>query len=61
VADGVTGRLVAPGDYAALADAVCAQLEAGVPPGPECIEFARGKDWDAFGRLVRRALGAADG
>ena len=60
VAEGVTGRLVAPGDYAALADAVCTQLEAGAGPGPECIAFARGKDWDAFGRGVRAWLGAGD-
>jgi phosphatidylinositol alpha-1,6-mannosyltransferase len=61
VADGITGRLVPPGDYAALADAVCAQLESGAGPGPECIAFARARDWEAFGRRLRALLGAADG
>lgn len=55
-----TGRLVASGDYAGLADAILGLIEQGRDPAAleRCRSFARGKSWDHFGEGLRRALRA---
>jgi phosphatidylinositol alpha-1,6-mannosyltransferase len=55
---GVTGALVAPGDYAAFADAIAAQLERGRDAASEaaCRGFAAGLRWEVFGARLRRIL-----
>ncbi len=55
VADGVSGRLVVPGDAAAFAAAVLDTLAA--PPPPAALRaFAAGFSWSRFGRELREAL-----
>lgn len=55
---GQTGELIVPGDYAAFARAVSAQLAA--PATAErlaaCRRFAEGKSWDRFGERLREIL-----
>lgn len=57
VADGVSGRLVASGDYAALAVAVIDVASAGrdVFDQPSRA-FARGFEWSSFGEKMRASL-----
>jgi phosphatidylinositol alpha-1,6-mannosyltransferase len=55
VADGVSGRLVAPGDAAAFADAIL-QLLATPLDEAGLRAFARGFAWEAFGERVRQVL-----
>lgn len=55
VAEGISGRLVPPGDAAAFAAAVLRALD--TPPGAErCRAFAQGFAWGAFGRGIEREL-----
>lgn len=55
VAEGISGRLVPPGDAAAFAAAILSLLDA--PPAAErCRSFARGFAWEAFGRGIEREL-----
>lgn len=55
VADGVSGRLVAPGDYPGFADQVGRLLDGAAPGiGPSAMQFARGFDWSSFGDKLRR-------
>jgi phosphatidylinositol alpha-1,6-mannosyltransferase len=63
VADGRTGVLVAPGDYAALAAATLAQLDASnaADVAGQCRDFARGLDWAVFGARLRALLRGGDG
>lgn len=61
VQHGLTGTLVAPGDYAELGAAVIHQL-AQERPGTAiaaCREFAAGKAWPVFGERLRRLLKAS--
>ncbi|MBI4756366.1 MAG: glycosyltransferase family 4 protein [Betaproteobacteria bacterium] len=55
VADGVSGRVVTPGDYAGMAIAVLRQLEApdraAVAAG--CRAFAESFSWEIYGRRLR--------
>lgn len=59
VEDGASGRLVAPGDYAALADAALGVLLESRPWSRECARFAAGFDWTVFGRKVASELESA--
>ena len=55
VADGVSGRLVAPGDAAAFADAIL-QLLATPLDEAGLRAFAKGFAWEVFGEKVGRVL-----
>lgn len=56
VADGVSGRLVPPGDESAFAAAVLEMLES--PPSAESLRsFAQGFAWPTFGEKIADALG----
>ena len=58
VLEGRTGKLVQPGNYAALAQAVIQQLDLareGMTTAA-CREFAAGKAWPVFGENLRRLL-----
>ncbi|MEG0184461.1 MAG: glycosyltransferase, partial [Stenotrophomonas sp.] len=59
VAAGISGALVAPGDSAALAEAVIEMIHRPLPSVP-MRAFASAFDWDAFGRQVRDVLGVAE-
>jgi phosphatidylinositol alpha-1,6-mannosyltransferase len=61
VETGVTGVLVAPGDYASLADAVLALLQSPATSDERAAsrEFAAGKDWRQFGRRLHSILSGA--
>lgn len=61
VVDGVSGRLVAAGDYASLAEAVIEVSETGreVFDRP-CRAFAAGFEWSIFGRKMRAVLPQAE-
>ena len=58
VSDGITGRLVAAGDYAGFAHAVVATLDGQRTAAQvqDCRSFAVRKDWSRFGAAVARAL-----
>ena len=56
VAEGRSGRLVPPGDYAALSDAIIATLAERESLRPSCIEFARRFAWPEFGMQLQRHL-----
>jgi phosphatidylinositol alpha-1,6-mannosyltransferase len=62
VAEGRTGALVAPGDYAAFAAATLGQLRRGDAPevADRCRAFARGLDWSVFGVRLRALLRGGD-
>jgi len=55
VSDGVSGRLIPPGGFAAFAQAVLELLQNPLPREP-IEEFARGFAWEAFGARIRDAL-----
>lgn len=58
VAHGVSGRLVAPGDYAAFADEVCRLLGgSGNDLRLGTRQFASGFEWCRFGEKLRQSLG----
>lgn len=56
VAEGRSGRLVRPGDYAALSDAVISTLAECESLRSSCIEFARRFAWPEFGVQLQRHL-----
>ncbi|RCS29038.1 glycosyltransferase family 1 protein [Rhodanobacter denitrificans] len=56
VAEGRSGHLVPPGDYAALADAAIAALTERESLRSSCIEFARRFAWPEFGMRLQRHL-----
>jgi phosphatidylinositol alpha-1,6-mannosyltransferase len=62
IEDGVSGRLIAPGDYAALSEAIGSYL---APSGERaalrdaCIAHARAFDWRAIGRRLAHVLDEA--
>lgn len=57
VAEGESGRLVAPGDYAGFAMAAVGLLDAGHTLQPACIRFAERFAWPRFGeRMIRELL-----
>lgn len=55
VAEGISGRLVPPGDTAAFAAAILSLLDAP-PAAKRCRSFAQGFAWEAFGRGIGREL-----
>jgi len=59
VSNGVSGRLIRPGDYTAFADATLAYL--GVDKGGfdpvACRAFAANFEWEKFGSRLRAAIG----
>lgn len=57
VADGQSGRLVDPGDYAALADTIIQMLSTSPVSPADCIAFAHRFAWSEFGRQVVVQLG----
>lgn len=63
VADGVTGRLVPPGDYAVFAQVVIQLLSDPADPAraQACREFAAGKQWPVFAERFRELLRSLDG
>ena len=62
VAEGQSGYLVAPGDYAALAQTVLRVLgEPAAEWGDKAMVFAQGFAWPAFGDKLRAALACAPG
>lgn len=56
VSDDLSGKLIAPGDYVAMADAVCRVLADGDEWSSGCIEFGRGFAWEHFGAQVSQWL-----
>ena len=56
VAEGQSGRLVAPGDYAGFADAVLGALIEREPLRIRSVEFARQFAWPEFGAQIRAQL-----
>jgi phosphatidylinositol alpha-1,6-mannosyltransferase len=56
VADGRSGRLVRPGDYAAFADVVVSMLNESNGMGATCMEFAAGFAWPNFGLRIFHEL-----
>jgi len=61
VADGVSGRLVAAGDYVSLAEAVIGVSEAGREAFDRpCRTFAAGFEWSIFGNKMRAILPRAE-
>ncbi|TAN06158.1 MAG: glycosyltransferase family 1 protein [Rhodanobacteraceae bacterium] len=59
VAEGVSGYLVEPGDYAAFADTVITALDQREALRAPCIEFALQFAWPEFGAQIVRQLGLA--
>ena len=55
VEDGVSGRLVTPGDANGFARAVLRMLDAP-PPSEQMKDFARRFDWRTFGENIARAM-----
>jgi len=60
VAEGQSGRLVAPGDYAGFADAVLGALIEREPLRMRSVDFARQFAWPKFGSQIRAQLFLAD-
>lgn len=63
VADGRSGYLHEPGDYAGLSDRITALLTTVGNPAvtaEECKAFARGFTWEKYAREVLQALAAVD-
>jgi Glycosyltransferase len=56
VAEGCSGHLVPPGDYAALSDAIISALAERESLRSSCIEFARRFAWPEFGMRLRHHL-----
>lgn len=56
VAEGRSGHLVPPGDYAALSDATIASLAESESLRSSCIEFARRFAWPEFGMRLQHHL-----
>ncbi|MDQ1119637.1 MULTISPECIES: glycosyltransferase family 4 protein [Pseudoxanthomonas] len=56
VSDGLSGKLVASGDYVAMADAVCRVLADREGWSSGCIEFGRRFAWEHFGTQVSQWL-----
>lgn len=56
VAEGKSGRLVTPGDYAAMADAITRLNEARGSMRESCIAFARRFAWPTFGAQLAQRL-----
>jgi phosphatidylinositol alpha-1,6-mannosyltransferase len=63
VADGCTGTLVAPGDYAGFAAATLVQLgkRGDAALAERCRAFAHGLDWSVFGARLRALLRGGGG
>ncbi len=62
IADGVSGRLIAPGDYAALSDAIgqyLAPSDDRAALRDACIAHARAFDWRVIGGRLMHVLEAA--
>jgi len=60
VAEGVSGHLVAPDDYAVFAETVLKTLGERGLLHESCIDFARGFAWPAFGASIAKQLAAVD-
>lgn len=56
VAEGVSGRLVPPGDPAAFAQAVLVLLDHRPITAEACRAFAMGMRWEVFGQCLAKAL-----
>lgn len=56
VADGKSGRLVPPGDYATLSDVVLQTLGRRAELRTNCLTFAKGFAWPMFGRQLAAQL-----
>ncbi|KZC19686.1 MULTISPECIES: glycosyltransferase family 4 protein [Rhodanobacter] len=56
VAEGRSGYLVPPGDYAALSDAIIAALAERESLRSSCVEFARRFAWPEFGMQLQHHL-----
>lgn len=56
VADGTSGRLVVPGDYATFSDAVLQVLERREKLRTSCLTFAQGFAWPVFGQQLAAQL-----
>lgn len=56
VSEGESGRLIAPGDYAAMAGAIVRLNEARSSTRASCTAFARRFVWPAFGAQLARQL-----
>lgn len=56
VRDGVSGRLVPPGDYSRMTEVILRHLEHENRESwrPRCVGFARAFAWDRFGERLRR-------
>jgi len=57
VAEGKSGHLVSPGDYAKFADAVLATIAERNTLRDSCIAFAQGFAWPKFGAKISEQLG----
>lgn len=60
VAEGQSGRLVTPGDYASFADGVLGVLVERESLRIRCVDFARQFVWPEFGAQIRAQLSLAD-
>lgn len=56
VGNGISGRLVAEGDYHVFADAIISLLGKQRCGRSACIDFARGFEWSRFGERLRALL-----
>ncbi len=60
VADGVSGYLAPPGDYAMLADGILRALASDGAMRSQCIAFAQGFVWSTFGARIATCLLGTD-
>ncbi len=61
VEEGVSGQLIAPGDYDGMSQAVLALLSNPACDVSACRQFAAEKAWPEFGKQLRAALEHHDG
>ena len=56
ISEGRSGRLIPPGDYVGMVDAICRILIEGDAWAGGCLEFAQGFAWAGFGKSIAQQL-----